>query len=174
MKNIKTKDITTGGALLAAMSVCAFSVNIGNVSSISFQTFFVLLIGIVLKPFPAFLTVCAYLLAGFAGLPIFAGFAGGLGIFAGPTWGFLVMFPIGTLIVSLGKQYLGAKLWQVALYCIVASLIFYIGGSISMNKFFVSYQAVWAYMAMYIPFDIVKLVLAVTIGFAFNKRVLKK
>lgn len=174
MKNIKTKDITIGGIMLALMSACAFHLNIGSVSYITLQTFFVILIGMILKPIPAALTVCAYLVAGIIGLPIFAGFAGGIGIFSTPTWGFLVSFPIATLIISLSRKLFGEQIWKLVIYGIVATLITYISGSISMNIFFQDYRATWVYMAMYIPFDIVKLVLAIMVGYLFNKRVLHK
>lgn len=173
MSAIKTKDITIGGILLGLMSVFAWKLDLAGVSSITLQTFFVILIGIILKPIPALLTVSVYVVAGIIGLPIFAGFVGGIGIFSTPTWGFLISFPIATIVISLFKELFGGQLWKLVIYGVIATLITYIGGSISLNKIFADYRAVWVYMVMYIPFDIVKMGLAITVGYLFNKRVLR-
>ena len=80
-------------ALLAALVAAGAFVHIplGPVP-ISLQTMFVLLCGQVLGPRQGMLAVGLYLLAGFAGLPVFAGGASGLAHLFGPTGGDLLGF----------------------------------------------------------------------------------
>ncbi len=47
------------------------------------------------------ITYIVYLLIGLAGLPVFSGFEGGIGKFAGPTGGYLVGFILTTVICGL-------------------------------------------------------------------------
>jgi len=67
---------------------------------ITLQTLFVLLAGLALGGNLGSLSGLAYLGIGALGLPIFAGAAGGLGVLAGPTGGYLVAFPIASWIIG--------------------------------------------------------------------------
>ena len=60
------------------------SIPIGPVS-LTLGVFAILLAGALLPPALAALSACAYLLLGFAGLPVFAGFAAGPGVLFGMT-----------------------------------------------------------------------------------------
>lgn len=70
---------------------------------VTLQTFFVALTGAVLGPWDGFIAVIAYLLLGAVGLPVFAGWTGGIGMFPGATGGFLLGFPLLSLFCGLGK-----------------------------------------------------------------------
>ena len=52
------------------------------------------------------ISYCLYLLLGMVGLPVFSGYAGGLGKLAGPTGGYLIGWFIGTAV-----DYLFGTLW---------------------------------------------------------------
>jgi biotin transport system substrate-specific component len=56
------------------------------------------LITLILTPKEAVVAVGGYLLLGTVGLPVFAGFKGGIGVLFGPTGGFLVGFLAAVLI----------------------------------------------------------------------------
>ena len=74
---------------------------------LTLQPLALMLIGLTLPVRYAFLTVGSYLLAGFVGLPVFAGGAGGAAYFAGPTGGFLLGFllmPLATKIIIGGNR----------------------------------------------------------------------
>lgn len=67
---------------------------------ITLQTFAVMLTGIVLGARLGFLAVLLYLVAGLAGLPVFSGFSGGLGVLAGPSAGYLLAFPLAAALAG--------------------------------------------------------------------------
>ena len=86
------------GALTAAGAYIALP--IGPVP-IVLQNFFIFLAGLLLGPRWGAASVAAYLLAGFLGLPVFAGGAGGIGRLAGPTGGYLVGFLPAVYVIGL-------------------------------------------------------------------------
>ena len=54
----------------------------------------------VARPWRGFLAILLYLVVGFAGLPVFAGGAAGLGVLAKPSIGYLLAFPIGAAVTG--------------------------------------------------------------------------
>lgn len=91
-------------ALMAALLGAGAYANlpIGPVP-VSLQTFFVALAGFVLGPRQGALAVALYLLAGTAGLPVFAGGKSGLGHLLGPTGGFLFGFMVMAFLSGLAR-----------------------------------------------------------------------
>jgi biotin transport system substrate-specific component len=67
---------------------------------VTLQTFFVMLSGAVLGPYFGALSMAAYLILGFAGLPVFARGQAGLGVLVGPTGGYLVGFVLCATITG--------------------------------------------------------------------------
>ena len=71
------------------------------------QNFAIVLSGLILPPFYAFLSQILYLLMIALGLPVASNFSGGLGVLLGYTAGYLWGFPIASLLVSvLSRLYL--------------------------------------------------------------------
>ncbi|EGB15906.1 BioY protein [Pseudodesulfovibrio mercurii] len=107
MKTTPLTDIhrLTWTALMAALIGAGAWLNlpIGPVP-VSLQTFFVALAGFVLGPVRGGLAVGLYLLAGVAGLPVFAGGGSGLGHLFGPTGGFLIGFVPYACIAGLARD----------------------------------------------------------------------
>lgn len=69
----------------------------------------VFLTGALLPPRHALLSTLAYLLLGAFGLPVFAGFKGGVYILAGMTGGFLMAYPVMAFVTSLAYHLAGRK-----------------------------------------------------------------
>ena len=65
------------------------------------QTLAVLLAGAFLGARNGAFSQAAYLLAGVAGLPVFAGGSWGAALLLGPTGGYLLAFPLAALVVGL-------------------------------------------------------------------------
>ena len=84
-------------ALLCVLA--AVTIPLGPVP-ITLQTLGVYAAGLFLPPAQAALAALAYLLLGAAGLPVFAGFSGGIGVVAGPAGGFLFGFIPAAAVIS--------------------------------------------------------------------------
>jgi biotin transport system substrate-specific component len=102
---MRTKDITATAlftALIAVMSQISVPMPLGV--PLTLQTFAIPLAGIVLGAKRATVATLLYLGMGAIGLPVFAGFGGGIGSLFGPTGGFLFSFPLLALFAGLGSE----------------------------------------------------------------------
>lgn len=94
-------QIAVFAALLAALSL-APAIPLGAVAvPITLQTLGVALCGLCLGPVRGFAAVALYVLAGLAGLPVFAGGKAGLSVLAGPTVGYVLAFPFAAIVTGL-------------------------------------------------------------------------
>lgn len=98
-----TTDIALIAGFAALVAVCAIlpSLTVAGPVPITLQTFGVLLCGAVLGSRRGFLAVSLYLLVGLAGLPVFANGGSGPGVFAGPSVGYLIGFPLAAFMCGL-------------------------------------------------------------------------
>lgn len=99
--------IAVFAALIAALALVP-GIPIGPVP-ITLQTLGVALAGLVLGPWRGAAATLLYLVVGLAGLPVFAGGAAGLGVLAKPSVGYLLSFPIASLVAGLCAQWLAAN-----------------------------------------------------------------
>lgn len=101
-KNQLQKYVMTGvcAALLAVLSQISIPLPTGI--PVTLQTFAVALCGYILGPALGTLSVLVYLALGAVGLPVFAGFSGGVGFFAGLAGGYLWGFLFMALLCGLG------------------------------------------------------------------------
>jgi biotin transport system substrate-specific component len=122
---------------------------------ITLQTFAVLLTALVLGPRLGCITLCAYLLEGAAGLPVFNPHGlGGVAQLLGPTGGYLFSYPLAALIAGWGANFLRKYMpsFSAAVFsCLAASLcIFSLGASWLHALLHLSSQALW--MTAVVPF----------------------
>ena len=97
---METRQIARAGVSVALLAVSAWvSMPFGPVP-FTLQTLALAVLPAALDRGTAVLAVVSYVLLGAIGLPVFAGFAGGMGALAGPTGGFLWGFILGTLAAS--------------------------------------------------------------------------
>ena len=125
------------------------------------------------------IAVLVYLALGAVGVPVFAGFKGGIASFAGPTGGFLVGFLVSALVYwLLEKLFLKklmttpAKTWIFGMLAfLIFEVIMYIVGVIWFMTVYAAQTGPvglatvmgWCVIPFIIP-DIVKMVVAVLIG----------
>lgn len=173
MKQLNIQDITKISLCAALLCVASYLVIPLPFTPIviSFHTIMVNVIGLILKPKEAAFTLLIYLLMGFIGLPVFsAGTAGPAKLF-GSTGGFY----FGFLAAVIGISFLKGKKNSFLRYCIVT-----IGIGLPLQHFFaILFMCIhngWnipaAFMTVSLPFilgDIVKCVMASTIGVALNR-----
>lgn len=94
---------TTAGIALFGVLTAAGAQILIPTSPVPFtlQTFFVLLSGVLLGARRGAASQAAYLAAGAAGLPVFAGFTGTFLHLLGPTGGYLLAFPVAAFAAGL-------------------------------------------------------------------------
>lgn len=100
-------DIALVATFAALLAVCAILPPIavaGLAVPITLQTFGVMLAGLVLGSRRGALAVLLYLAVGFAGLPVFAGGSGGVGVLGTASAGYLLAFPFAALLAGFLAQ----------------------------------------------------------------------
>jgi len=131
----------------------------------------IMLAGSILTVRQAFLSVLTLVLMGAAGMPVFSGFVGGIGVLLGPRGGYYFGFLIGVGLIALlrGRQ---GQLWRLALANLTGGVIIaYLTGvlwlsfvtNISIEK------AIITGALPFIPGDLLKVAIATIIGSAINR-----
>lgn len=126
----------------------------------------VLLVGVYLLGWKdSTISFLVYLLLGAVGLPVFSGFAGGLGKLAGPTGGYLVGFIFMTLLAGFFVERFSNR-FLIAAGMALATAIAYILGTA-----WLAFQLEMTFVAAlsigvipYLPGDAAKIIIAVTVG----------
>ncbi|MDO4622836.1 MAG: biotin transporter BioY [Eubacteriales bacterium] len=169
---MKVKTLTTCALFAALMCICGpLSIPIGPVP-VSLTNLVIYFAVVILGTKNSFISYLVYLLLGLVGLPVFSGFQGGVGKLAGPTGGYLIgfilMIPICGIIIENCKR----KAVPSILGMVLGTAVAYAFGTIwfvFLMKCEVSYAltlCVWPF----VPFDLIKIVLAVLIGGKIRKQ----
>jgi len=150
-------------ALLSAMLclLAPLSIPVGAVP-VTLATFGVCLASLISTRRGALLTVALYITLGAVGLPVFAGFSGGIQALVGPTGGYLLGYLPMSLCISAACQDGLRPFWRMAVGMIGGLLVCYAIGTVwyavSANVTFGS--ALWICVLPFLPFDAVKLTAA--------------
>ncbi len=172
---VKTQDMAYIALFAVIIAICAW-ISVPAEIPFTLQTFGVFLAVGVLGGKRGTLSVLIYLLLGMAGVPVLAGFTGGIGHYAGNTGGYLVGFLFAALVMWAMERFLGKKLWVLALSMVVGMAVYYVFGTV---WFMVLYSrrtgaiGVWAALSMcvipYIVPDVIKIVLALSVSRKLQK-----
>ena len=165
LSSSKTLDLAYIALSAALMAICSWLV-IPVTIPFTLQTFALFLTLGLLGGRRGTIAVIVYLLLGLIGLPVFSGFTGGIGRFAGPTGGYLFGFLLGALVYWLLTHFLGKHgvlpglLAVMVVYFIFGTWWFVVGytsGGDSIGTIF------GMYVLPYVLPDLVKLALALLI-----------
>lgn len=128
------------------------------------QTLIIPLAGIIIGARNGTLATLMYVLLGAIGLPVFAGFTGGIGAVLGPTGGFIISFPFVAYAAGLGSRS-GSKL-HLTMGLIIGALVNYGVGVLLFCILLDSSvsTALAACVLPFIPTAIIKMVIAGFIG----------
>ena len=152
--------ILAGTALLALSAQFAFRIPISPVP-VTGQTLVVLMIGMAYGSRLGFATVCAYLLEGGMGLPVFANGAAGWPVLIGPTGGYLIGFAAAAFVLGLlAERGFGRGPVSTALAMLVGTAVIYLCGATWLGQFIGMEKAVAAGVLPFLYGDVVKLVVA--------------
>ncbi|MBP2652024.1 MAG: BioY protein [Firmicutes bacterium] len=142
---------------------------------VSGQSMGIMLAGSMLTARQAGFSVLTFILIGAIGIPVFSGFAGGVGVVLGPRGGYYFGFLIGTVVIALLKG-TNNNPWRLALANSIGGIIFVYLFGILWLSFITGMGIQKAFMAGALPFipgDLFKAFSATIIGVAINKRLRK-
>ena len=112
------------------------------------------------------LSTVLYLLIGLAGLPVFSGFSGGAAKLVGPTGGYLIGYIFVALIGGFIADKSAHKLIITELGLVLGTLVAYVFGTAW--YMFITENTLTAALGVcvlpFIPFDIIKIVIAALLG----------
>jgi biotin transport system substrate-specific component len=103
-----SRDIALIAAFAALISASAYvgAIPVGSAGvPITLQTLTVMLAGCILGPVRGFSAVALYLALGAVGLPVFAEHSSGIGVFSGPSGGYLLSFPVAAALGGFLVKY---------------------------------------------------------------------
>ena len=181
---INTRQLTLCAVMAAVMCVIApISVPIGPIS-VTGGTLTIYLTACLLGPWRGLAATAVYLLAGFAGLPVFSNYMGGAGRLLGPTGGYLVGYLPMMLLAGFASEYAfqhfrgqGKKEQALApglqlLGLMLATAVLYAFGTAwYCVQAGVDLQTALDFCVFpFIPFDLMKMVLALLIGVPVRQR----
>lgn len=125
---LRTVDMAYIALFAVLIAICSW-ISIPATVPFTLQTFGVFLAIGVLGGKRGALAVAVYLLLGCVGLPVFAGFTGGLGIVLGSTGGYIVGFLVCALLMWAMERCLGSKTWGLAVSMVVGLAACYAFGT---------------------------------------------
>jgi biotin transport system substrate-specific component len=121
------------------------------------QTFAVLLAGAVLGARRAFLAQALYLAEGAAGLPVFAGMAGGAHVLLGPTGGYLLAFPLAAALTgALCERGWDRRFGSMVIAMLLGSAVVFALGLAGLARFVPARALVSAGLLPFVPGDLAK------------------
>lgn len=163
------KRVARAGVMVALLAVSAqVMMPIGPVP-FTLQTMVLAMVPAALDPGTAVLSVASYVLLGALGLPVFAGFNGGVGALLGPTGGFLWGFVLGSALAGLVAKALEGRLvaYPRSLACAAALvLVSYACGTVQLMAL-MNLDLMGALAIAVIPFilpDAVKIAVGARLG----------
>ena len=124
----KTLDMVYIAVFAVLIAICSW-ISIPTVVPFTLQTFAIFLSIGILGGKGGTLAVLVYILLGLMGIPVFAGFSGGIGVLAGNTGGYIMGFLLSALVMWVMEKILGRKLWVLALSMIIGLVVCYAFGT---------------------------------------------
>ena len=170
-----TKQMTLIGLMTAIICIIApFSLNLPiSPVPISLGTLAIYFVISVLGMKGGTISVLIYILLGLAGLPVFTNFSGGAAKLFGPTGGYIIGYIFLSLICGFFIDKFKNNIPLCFLGIVLGTVVFYLFGTV-----WLSYQASLTFPAAlaagvlpFIPFDLIKLVLAMLLGNQVRRRI---
>ena len=162
---ISVQDIAIMTAITVVMAQISIPMPMGV--PMTMQTFAITLAGVILGSKKGGLSILVYVLLGAIGVPVFAGFSGGIGVLAGTTGGYIIGFLFSALVMWAMEKLPGKKSVMQIVSMIVGLIVCYAFGT---AWFMIVYSRAngavglatvlgWCVIPFIIP-DIIKIVLA--------------
>lgn len=161
-------------ALMAAVTAVAAQITVPiEPVPFTFQVLAVILSGLLLGPRYGALAQAIYVLVGAVGVPVFAGFKGGLGIVFGDTGGYLLAYPFAAAVAGLAARSVAndprrqAFLTSLLYGCAALVVIYALGATwLSVIAGLSPAAALATGVLPFVVFDLVKVVVAALVAVA--------
>ena len=149
-------------AMFTAIITVSAQIAITTAIPFTLQTLGVFVTGAMLGWKRGSISVCIYILLALVGVPVLAGFSGGIDKVVGITGGYLFGFIFTTLIVGIMTDLLGKKLWVLVSSMVFGLAVCYLFGTVwfcivSKTPFL---DSLMICVVPYLLFDVLKIVVA--------------
>ena len=169
-KKFRTIDlvyIALGAVLIA---ICSW-ISIPTTVPFTMQTFAVFFVLSAFGGKRGTVAIIVYILLGAVGIPVFAQFTSGIGVFLGSTGGYIVGFVLMGLVYWLIVRFLGKKLWVEILAMVIGLAVCYSFGTVWFMIVYaqangavgIAMVLTWCVIPFIIP-DLIKLGLALALA----------
>ena len=181
---VNTRQLTLCAVMAAVMcAVAPISLPIGPIS-VTGGTLAVYLTACLLGPWRGLAATAVYLLAGFAGLPVFSNYMGGAGRLLGPTGGYLAGYLPMMLLAGLAADGAFRRLGGQGKREQALALVLQLSGMALATAVLYAFGTAWycvqagvglqkalaACVFPFIPFDLMKMVIALLVGVSVRRR----
>jgi biotin transport system substrate-specific component len=160
--------VATFTGVVAALGLVPAFLPPGFSVPITAQSLGVILAGAVIGARRGFLSLALLLVLVAVGLPLLAGPRGGLGVFAGPSVGFLLGYPVAAYVVGWLTERGGPTYrvsWGLVANLIGGIVVLYVFGVVGVAAVTgISLQAALVATWIYLPGDLVKVVVAAVVA----------
>ena len=126
---MKTRDMALCALFAALLAICAWLVIPAGDVPFTLQTFGVFAALGLLGGKRGTIAIAVYLLLGAVGVPVFAGFKGGVGALLGVTGGYLVSYLFMGVIVILAEKWFGEGTLVFLIAGVIALMVCYAFGT---------------------------------------------
>ena len=124
-----TRDLVYIALSAALLAICSW-ISINTVVPFTLQTFGVFFICGLLGGRRGTFAILLYLLMAAVGVPVLAGFSGGLGILLGSTGGYVIGFVLAGLLLWGIEHFFGGRLWLLGVGMVFGMLLCYFFGTV--------------------------------------------
>lgn len=168
---LKWRGLTVSGICCAFLCVCSVITVPLQPIPFTLAVFGLMLIGAIQTPRYALMTALGYLALGIVGLPVFSGMQGGAGVLFGATGGYLMAYPLMAYAVSFFTHRMPWKTaGRIAGMAIALFLCYGLGSLWYMFLAKVSFTSALSLCVLpFIPFDLLKCVLAALLAVALDR-----
>lgn len=165
-RQFSTIDLVYIAIFAALLAICSW-ISIPTAVPFTLQTFGIFLTVGLLGGRRGTLAILLFILMAAAGVPVLAGFTGGLGILLGSTGGYILGFLLSALLLWGLERFCGKSLWVLGVGMVLGMAVCYFFGTVWFIGVYtrtdgpigVMTALAWCVFP-YIPFDLVKIGLA--------------
>ncbi len=172
----EVRDITriaVFAAILAVLGIPGAIPAFGGAVPITAQTLGVMLAGAILGPWRGAAAVLVFEVLVAIGLPLLSGGRGGIGVFAGPSAGYLIGWIFGAFVIGaiVRADRLKPTWWRTALGCVVGGIGVIYALGIPVQSFIMQLPLAQTAIAsaVFVPGDILKVVVATIVTLALYR-----